>query len=737
MLLIIYLAATVEIKPFFYTNYNCWYDLCGRSDTIFGATNGGLVCYDAVHGRFRVLTDADGLPMNRLNCVALDSSGYIWTGSEDGIALTDPSFQTVRIYPVDCLPCRRIYASACQRDTVFFGTADGLLRIETMGTPDQFDDDLQTAFYDINGLPSSQITALAAGRDLWVGTPAGLARCSRDFLQIDVFTTSQGLLDNHVTCLLCDDTLILAGTKRGLNRFHAGRFDTLWPGRTVKAIARSGDTIMLALDSLPQVGVLTADTQYYLTAGLPSATPVNRVAKTGSYWFAGLGNAYGSSLFGDGLGQCDLNTVNPVWSVQTAACLPSNHISDICVSAAGVFLAHGVRTNGALSRGIGWLRNDSTWTHFALDTIIPSGLNVHRCETAPDGKIWFTMNTVSFAAADSFIAFAYQPGTGQWFFTRKPENTDAIWDIKFDAQNNLYVQIGRSQLPGGGNRTWVIDRNLTARAYLPPQKEGFFDEITISASGQVWKTIAYETGSGAEGLVMTDTRGTPYDNTDDLFRIYTVDDGLPSNKVRGCVLDQQQIIYVATNRGLAEGDSGRFSTIPHFYDQDLIDVTLDTENRIWILGYQGISNYDPGFQTATDWTFGSLDINLELISDPKEVIQVQGFIFDPYRHCLWLAGDNGLLRLDITSSFSPDLNRVVVYPNPLVNGRTIRIKNLPADSRVSIFSLAGRCLSKELKPDPTFGEIVWNVPENTPSGLYFALVVTAQGKRLAKFAIAR
>jgi hypothetical protein len=724
----IFLAA-VTVHPVFYTNHNFYYQITGRYPLVYGATNGGLVEYNLINDTYRSLTNADGLPMNRLNCVGLDSSGAIWTGSENGIALVAGNLQRIQTYPADCVPCSRIHALSCRKDTIIFATGSGLLCVETMGTPDDFSDDRQTEIYDTDGLPSNNTTALAAGSFFWVGTDAGLARCSKDFLQIDKYTTGQGLLDNYITCVAVSDTLVLVGTKNGLNRFHAGRFDTLVSGYAVKAIAIAGDSAMLALDSLRQAGIYYAGSLQVYNTGLPGLVKVNDVAKIDRFWLAGMGNAYDENYFGEGLGVIEFGGGTPTWSIKKDACLPSNHIADICAGDSGVFVALGARD--IVSRGIGWFKDDGTWINFTRDSVLPSN-DIHRCETAPDGKAWFAMNAISNSGKDTVLCFSFDPGTGAWRFlpTRYlgMDNTDAVWDIKFDAAGNMYIEIGRPS-----NRLWIIDAGLSHVYPIEPIQPGFYDEIAVDTSGKIWRTIADDPG----GLVMTNTHKTLFETSDDNYYIYSMNDGLLSNYVRGCVVDNDNNLYIATDAGLAVWNGRAFDRYTGFTDEELLDVVKDSEGRIWVLARNGIFYLDPVYRSIQGWRFSDLNINLEFITESKEVIQIQGLAFDPRRGCLWIGGNNGLLKLEISHNDSLPLDSLIVYPNPAVGGRLIRIKNTPNGAVASIYSLSGRCLAKNIARDPTFGEIVWTIPEGTPSGIYFALVKTSRGNRIAKFAVVR
>jgi len=130
----------------------------------------------------KVWTQQDGLPQDTIRTVTQTSDGYLWIGTDEGLA--------------------------------------------------RFDGYEFTTFDKPHGdLPSNSITALAAAADgsLWIGTPNGLT-VYRDH-RFHTYTTRDGLPDNSITSLTIDHTgalWIVAGIS--LSRFESGRFTNLAPG---------------------------------------------------------------------------------------------------------------------------------------------------------------------------------------------------------------------------------------------------------------------------------------------------------------------------------------------------------------------------------------------------------------------------------------------------------------------------------------------------------------------------
>ena len=130
----------------------------------------------------RVWTQQDGLPQDTIRSVAQTNDGYLWIGTDEGLA--------------------------------------------------RFDGYEFTTFDKAHGfLPSNSITALAAGLDnaLWIGTPNGLTVYRNG--RFHTYTMSDGLPDNSITNLDVDHTGALwAVAGISLSRFQNGRFTNFAPG---------------------------------------------------------------------------------------------------------------------------------------------------------------------------------------------------------------------------------------------------------------------------------------------------------------------------------------------------------------------------------------------------------------------------------------------------------------------------------------------------------------------------
>jgi ligand-binding sensor domain-containing protein len=725
MLLFVTFLINITINPEYYTNTNYIYELTGRDSLVYCATNGGVQSYNHLRGTFKVITNSDGLLINRQSCLSIDSSYYVWVGCASGLSVVNSDLSVIQLYP-DALPSSSVQDIVSIRDTVFVGTAGGLLIIDTKGTSQNFSDDVHVILYESHGLPSVIIhSILSSDTLLWVGTDEGIAVFNKDPLSLlAVYTTENGLLSNSINKIALVESTVYIGTDYGLNRFMGDHFDTLILGHEVNDISYAGDSLILALEATSQIGFYYDGSLSIGKIGLPTMCRVSSLINMQDNVYCGLENRYEKDYYGEGFALYDFD--NAAWSVITNSCLPSNHIADITANEHGVFVCTGARANE--SRGFGWLNNSGEWLTFNSDSMLSSN-QVHRCVTAPDKKVWFGYN--AFPDTDSSIMmFSFNPLNNEWNFIynrfNNMEGTVAVWDMKFDSHNNMYLSVA-----GPSDKLWVIDSTLTTPYWLPPFQPGYFIEITIDSGGKIWRTMT------DVGVIMTDTKNTLFDRTDDTFHWYTTADGLISNYTRGCVVDQDNNLYIATDTGLVIFNGATFSGITDFGSEDLFDIELDTQGRVWMLARDGIYYFEPASDMVNGWKFSDLGVSIEFLAVSNEIIQVQGFAFDPLRGCFWIGGETGLLKLAIQSDTVPILDDAVVYPNPAVAKDRVRIRNIPSDAQVNIYSITGRKMAEGLTPDAVFGEVVWDIPDDAGSGLYFALIRSQYGTKVCKFAIVK
>src|SRR6202790_2134424 len=138
-----------------------------------------------------VWTQEHGLPQDSIRAITQTSDGYLWLGTDEGLARFDGY------------------------EFIIFNK-------------------------DRGELPSNSITALAAGRDgvLWIGTSNGLARYQNKTFH--AYSTKDGLPDNGIAGLIEDHAgalWIVAGNY--LSHLESGKFTNFAPGTDVPITVRA------------------------------------------------------------------------------------------------------------------------------------------------------------------------------------------------------------------------------------------------------------------------------------------------------------------------------------------------------------------------------------------------------------------------------------------------------------------------------------------------------------------
>lgn len=170
---------------------------------------------------FRCWQSEQGLPQDRVRALAQTSDGYIWVGTDDGVARFDGarfvSFGLPEGLPNS--PVRTLFGDS--HGSLWIGSVgDGLMRWQTGHL---------TTVTMANGLPSDSITALTEDNDgrIWIGTDAGLALWQDGHLV--TFATAKEFLGKPITALFKDHqgNIWLGATGVGVFEYHDGKFVAL------------------------------------------------------------------------------------------------------------------------------------------------------------------------------------------------------------------------------------------------------------------------------------------------------------------------------------------------------------------------------------------------------------------------------------------------------------------------------------------------------------------------------
>jgi ligand-binding sensor domain-containing protein len=193
------------------------FSICVANISADTADNSGVPLTTYVHNVWRT---ADGLPEEAVQAVAQTPDGYLWLGTQEGLA----RFDGVRFVVYDSRSTPEIADSKITKLQV---SRDGSLWIGTgLGSLIRFKEEKFTSYPELNRYGMTSIGAIFEDHrgNLWIGRRGKGLVCLRDG-RLTLYTTKEGLADNAVSAITEDTNGDLwIGTDKGLSSFREGRF---------------------------------------------------------------------------------------------------------------------------------------------------------------------------------------------------------------------------------------------------------------------------------------------------------------------------------------------------------------------------------------------------------------------------------------------------------------------------------------------------------------------------------
>lgn len=489
-------------------------------------------------------TNESGLPQNSVHAIAQTSDGYLWFGTEEGLARFDGlHFRVYTHEKITGLPSNYIrILAAGPGDTLWIGTDSGLSVYRPAQTV------LGGVFHSFttrNGLASNSITALCrnpAG-GIWVGTSRGLALAVHG--RIEDWSGKGGPGHNEVQALAVDRTGTLwVATNQGLFYRKRGRFVHLTvrnglPGNSITALTAAPDG-SLWVGTLSHGIARIRQGQIYVPPiqGPWHEVVALRVDRNGALWMAF--DRHGIARFYDG----KLEFYN------AGKGLPSNRCTRALFQD-----REGSLWIGTLDAGVVQLR-DGAFAVFGK----PEGLSgdyIGNILQARDGSMWI-------GADSNGLDHLLPNGKVQVWNQRQGLPRQAVFSLLQTRNQDLWVgyRLGELARIHRGRVTIYRDpqaHNLSLNALFQDRQgriwvgsygkglalfdHGMFHHVTHSGSinaitqspdGAIW---AGTDGNGVERIVGT------------TITRFTVEDGLPSNHVMCVYADRDGNIWVGTSSG--------------------------------------------------------------------------------------------------------------------------------------------------------------------------------------------
>lgn len=516
--------------------------------------------------RFERITVEDGLSQNSVICMARDSRGWIWFGTEDGLnRYNGYDFKVFRHDPRDPHSLATGYVTAILEDssgTLWVGTrGGGLNRFEA-------EQEHFTHFVhdpgDSESLSGHNVNAIVESGDgsLWVATESGLNRLNRASGRFQRYPddreTSNSLAGKVVNTLLEDGSSTLwVGTSRGLFRFEP-ETDRFRPFQEVVAGRMA--------PSREDVRFIYEDNRGYL-------------------WIA---------TYKGGLLRIDrdrLSIVRYLHNRKAPYPLGTNDINIILEDsekAGHLWLG---------TRGAGLVHFDTEEARFCRHRNVPadpysiSNDRVSSLLYDQSGTLWA-------GTYDAGINKLHRNHRRFLHYTHRPDDTTSLSDsyirsISEDASGNLWI----GTYDGGLNRMDAETRKVTRFLNDPENSLSLstneIRSVYVDREGFVWA------GTYHGGLNRLDpAKGT--------FRRYRHDpndpESLCDDRVLAVVEDKAGRLWVGTEGGLCELDrkQGKFNRFqhdpadPHSLGHNIVyELYVDRSGTLWIATFGGgLSRWD-------------------------------------------------------------------------------------------------------------------------------------------------
>ncbi len=523
----------------------------------------------------QVWLSENGLPQNTVQAIAQTQDGYIWIGTQEGLA---------------------------RFDGVKFDIFD------KQNTPE---------------LKSNDIRSLVAARDgaLWIGTSFGLVR--RQNAQFISFTTNEGLPDNNIEIITEDHRgQIWIGTATGLLDYRDGKFQTVAMRAGIQAVLALDDgSLMLATAS----GVETIRNGAIGPANAPDVLKAGNVTalaedQTGGLWYGttegvwefrndktvhainGLPNGRVSFVRTDREGATWIGTSSGLARLRngliemltTADGLSSNLVRAIFEDREGSVW---VGTEGG---GLILLKSRKFTTLTTKDGL--SSNFVKAIFQDHEGGVWIGTNGGGLTLLKN--------GQISKFTTRDGLVSDVVLSLAGDGAGNLWIGTpdGLNLFKAGKFKTYTFADGLS---------NDLVRSVYVDRSGDLWvgtraglnlfrdnKFMSYTTSDGLAndfiGALFEDSKGNLWIGTfggltrfaDGKFTTFTTSDGLSSNTITCLSEGADGDLWIGTSGGgLNVLRNGKFVSVTSrdgLPDDVIYRILEDGERRLWFSSNKGV-----------------------------------------------------------------------------------------------------------------------------------------------------
>ena len=519
----------------------------------------------------------NGLPQNTVSVLLQSRNGFLWVGTELGLARFDGvGFRVFDHATAAPFPDAEIRCLLDSGNGLWAGTGNGLVR---------WQDGRAVLLTTRDGLPTNSIRGLAQTTDgsVWVWTDAGLARWTGTHFQ--TVASESGFPAGAITSIAADaNGGLWVGTTRGAAVFR----DARWLSETDGAIPNLGRRDLKAGTSAHSSLVATVPGGNVLISTSTGVFLEHNGAVTRLFAESALpkdGVSFLTKLADGSVAVASKRTVVLAQGTATggrvlgrfsvAHQLPGSQIETIFADREGclwVGTNHGL-ARVAPNRGVGERGTSAVERFPATDPLAANA--VVALHEDREGDLWVGTEAAGLHILRDTRVHIVSSSEGL--------SSDATTAITEDVQGTVWIGTGDSGLnsvkaaevtaPEMDHNARRIPTNLTTADGMLSND---IQALAASPDGDVW-------AGTPEGLNRIGSRG---------ISSFTTEDGLPDNSVSSLLIAPDYSVWIGTRRGLTHMDLGRFQTIT---ERDGLGSSVvralarTTDGDLWVATANGLS----------------------------------------------------------------------------------------------------------------------------------------------------
>src|SRR3984885_4714286 len=592
---------------------------------------------------------SEGMPQNAGIAIARTPDGYLWIGTQEGLA----RFDGVRFVAFDrsnetAIPNNSILALNVDRSgKLWIGTQDGMAVLEN----GQFKP--YNAVAALAHVPVLAILEDRSGR-LWVGTNKGLVEIDQE-QHAHVFGIAEGLRDAGIRALLEDrkGMIWVATATGGLHRFDGTNFESIQLGSgqvdPISSMYEDHDgTVWFGTET---GGLYRKSGDHFdvvAPAGqLGSAVRTLMRDRDGNLWIA----TYGRGLVRLRDGVFSAPDGNHALSIDVRSLYEDNEGS-LWVGSSGsgllrlrdgkfvpLGLPEGLQGHVAWSitpRAAGgiWVGTDAgvsnyvggTFQHFAP----PKGFETVRVRALLEDR-----NGALWVGSDGAGVYSRDGGRMTVFNRQNGLSGNTVRAIDEDHEGRIWI--------GTEAGLDVIDKTkvTSMQAMLGVSDPTLVRLIHEDLAGKMW--VATDT----HGLFLIDAHGV---------RRLGLNEGLPSAQVTAIYEDERGVIWLGTTAGLAVWRDGRIISLAASggaLGDTVLEVLEDEQHRMWLTSNKGLASVPrAALDALASGQRMALDIHTYDVSDGLRTAEFDGG--NTSAGCrtpdgrLWFPSIRGIIAVDPT-----------------------------------------------------------------------------------------